>query len=78
MESKLIQLTDELWEAIEYARGDNPRGPWIEKQLRRLAIVKQAAAELGVDFPDRPRPGTYDRSGIIGKPRGTRVKKARK
>ena len=75
MESKLIQLTDELWEVIEVAQGQKPRGPWLEMQIRRLPIIKKVAAELGIEFTERPRPGMYDRSSIIGKKRGTRVKR---
>ncbi len=72
--SKLLQLTDELWEAIDYARGETARGPWLEDRLRRLAIVKDAADQLGVEFPERPKPGSYDRAPFRGKPRGHRVK----
>jgi hypothetical protein len=75
MESKLIQLTEELWDAIDEARGESKRGPWIEKQLRRLSSIRQAAEMLGLEFKERPKPGVYDRSSIIGAPRGTKVRK---
>lgn len=67
MESKLIQLPYELWEAIDHAAGDMPRGRWIDGQLRKMAAVRRAADELGLEFPARPGPGEYDRSHIKGK-----------
>lgn len=71
-----IQLTDELLEAIDTARGNISRGRWVETKLRQLSQVKKVAKLLGVEFPDRPRVGTYDREPLKGKPRGTRIHEA--
>lgn len=54
---KLIELSDELWAAIDAARGDSPRNGWLEQELRKLHSVKQGAAAAGVDFPERPVDG---------------------
>jgi hypothetical protein len=53
----LVELTDELWAAIDAARGDVARNPWIEQQLWRLKSVRDAARAVGVEKPDRPLEG---------------------
>lgn len=73
MEGKLIQFTDELWAAIDRARGHQSRAAWLEHRLRKLAAVRSAAEELGLEFQERPKVGVYDRSYLVGKPRGTRI-----
>jgi len=53
MQKRLIQLTDELWAAIDEARCDQPRNPWIESQLWRLGAIRAAAGKLGTKRPVR-------------------------
>ena len=50
----LIDLSDELLAAIDHARDGEPRGPWIENHLRRLAAVRTAAKALDLAIPPRP------------------------
>lgn len=70
MRRVLIELSDELVQAITEARGKAPLGPWIESQLRKLKAVRQAAAKLGLKFPDRPLDGRGGdrKSGLASKP----------
>ena len=57
MKKKLIALTDELWAAIDAARGDTPRNSWLESKLRRTKAVRDAAKSNGITFPSRPVDG---------------------
>ena len=57
MKKVLVVLTDELWVAIDGARGETPRNPWLERELWRLKAIRTAAAELGVENPRRPLEG---------------------
>ena len=57
MKKKLIVLSDELWQAIDDARGHAPRNPWIESQLWRLKAIKAGAESTGVQKPERPSDG---------------------
>lgn len=57
MKKKLIALTDELWAAIDAARGDIPRNSWLESKLRRTKAVRDAAKSNGITFSARPVDG---------------------
>lgn len=57
MHKVLVELTHELWSAIEAARGNAPRNPWLERQMWRLKSVRDAARGLGVEKPARPSDG---------------------
>ena len=52
-----LQITDELFAAVETARGDAPRNPWIESTLWRTKAVRDAADVAGVAKPERPAEG---------------------
>ena len=53
----LISITPELLQAIDEARRDDPRGPWLEAQLWTVPQVRRAAALLGLERPERLRDG---------------------
>jgi hypothetical protein len=53
MQKKLIELSNELWAAIDAARGDSPRNGWLERELWRLKSVRDGARESGVTKPER-------------------------
>lgn len=53
----LLEISEELKEAIDEAREGKPRNPWIEAQLWRLKLIRDAAEEVGVEKPDRPVDG---------------------
>ncbi|KKL07614.1 hypothetical protein LCGC14_2584260 [marine sediment metagenome] len=57
MRKRLLQLTDELWAAVDAARGDQPRNPWLEFQLWKSGAIRKAAKILGVKNPKRPADG---------------------
>lgn len=57
LQKKLIALTREMWAAIDAARGDLPRNPWIENALRDVPAIKQAAEREKIDLPDRDDDG---------------------
>ena len=57
MQKKLIALTDELWAAIDAARGSIPRNSWLESKLKRLKAIRGAAKLKDVTFPSRPVDG---------------------
>ena len=57
MQKKLIQLSDELWTAIDAARGDVPRNGWLERELWRLGAIRDGAKQAGVSKPQRPLDG---------------------
>jgi hypothetical protein len=59
----LLEVTEELAEAIDEARGSTPRSSWIEKILWQSPRVQLAAETLNIVNPDRPmeRRGTYPR-----------------
>jgi hypothetical protein len=50
----LFELTEELLEVIDDARGRCARNPWLEDQLRKTRPVKELAKKMKVKFPDRP------------------------
>lgn len=57
MRKKLIELSDELWTAIDAARGESPRNGWLERELWRLGSVRDGAKDAGVSKPRRPIDG---------------------
>lgn len=57
MRKKLIELSDELWGAIDAARGDSPRNGWLERELWRLGSIRDGAKQAGVTKPQRPIDG---------------------
>jgi len=57
MGKKLIELTDELWAAIDAARGGSPRNGWLERELWRLGSIRDGAKQSGVKKPQRPIDG---------------------
>jgi hypothetical protein len=57
MRKVLVELTDELWAAIDAARGSVARNPWLERELWRLKSVRDGAIAAGVEKPDRPLEG---------------------
>ena len=57
MKKILISVTPELLRAIDEARSDDPRGPWLEARLWTVPQVKRAAALLGIERPERLRDG---------------------
>ena len=57
MDKKLIELTEELWAAIDAARGSVARNPWLERELWRLTSVREGAKAARVKKPDRPIEG---------------------
>ena len=57
MRKVLVELTDELWAAIDAARGGVARNPWLERELWRLKSVRDGAKATGVEKPDRPIEG---------------------
>ena len=56
-EKKLLGLSAELWQAIEQARGDTPRGSYVESILWNSQTIKRAAKAAGVEKPTRPADG---------------------
>lgn len=57
MKRFVFELTDELFKAIEAARGDADRNPKIEQWLWRLRPIRTAAEKLGVKRSERRKPG---------------------
>ena len=57
MRKVLVELTDELWSAIDAARGSAARNPWLERELWRLKSVRDGAKSAGVEKPNRPIEG---------------------
>lgn len=57
MRKVLVELTDELWAAIDASRGPVARNPWLERELWRLKSVRDGAKAAGVVKPDRPIEG---------------------
>jgi hypothetical protein len=57
MKRIMVELTEELAAAVDEARGDIARNPWLEAQLWRLKPIRDAAASMGVAKPDRPLEG---------------------
>lgn len=53
MQKILLVITDELARAIDHARGNLARNPWIEHHLRDVHSVKQSAERLRIRFPER-------------------------
>lgn len=63
MKSLHVQISEELFRAIESARGESPRNPWIETVLWKMKAIRDGADAAGVTKPDRPAEGRgkYDR-----------------
>lgn len=57
MKKKLIELSEELWAAIDAARGASPRNGWLERELWRLGSIRDGARQAGVSKPKRPLDG---------------------
>lgn len=74
MKSLNLQITEELFAAVETARGEQPRNPWIESTLWRAKAVRDAADAAGVAKPTRPAEGRgkYARRNGRRKPRRER------
>ena len=51
MKKILLQLTEETLTAVDHARGETARNPWIESALKRTKAVREAADELGIELP---------------------------
>jgi hypothetical protein len=64
LKSLHVQISEELFGAIESARGEAPRNPWIEAVLWKVKAIRDGADAAGVAKPDRPAEGRgkYDRS----------------
>jgi len=74
MKSLNLQITNELFTAVETARGEQPRNPWIESTLWRTKQVRDAADVAGVAKPARPAEGRGKyarRSGRRKRSKGT-------
>jgi hypothetical protein len=72
MKSLNLQITEELFAAVETARGEQPRNPWIESTLWRAKAVRDAADAAGIAKPARPAEGRGKyrrRNGRRRKPR---------
>lgn len=71
MKNLNLQITEELFAAVETARGESPRNPWIESTLWRAKSVRDAADVAGVAKPERPAEGRgkYQRRNGRRKPR---------
>lgn len=48
-----LDITDELYAALEHARQERPMGPYVEQLLRSAAAIRKAARELEIEFPAR-------------------------
>jgi len=57
LQIKGLELSEEMWAAIDAARGSVARGPWLERFLRTKKAIKDGAAEAGVTLPERPAEG---------------------
>jgi len=59
----LWEMTHELGQAIDLARGDRDRGPSIEEWLWSVPAIRRAAKDLGIEKPARPKPGRKPKRG---------------
>jgi hypothetical protein len=57
MKTFLCQVSDELLAAIEAARGDSPRNPWLESVLWKSKPIRDGARTAGVEKPARAADG---------------------
>ena len=53
-EPKLMNLSVELWMCIDAARGRATRPGFLEQELRKSPLIRDAAATLGIEFPETP------------------------
>jgi hypothetical protein len=53
----LLEVSQELLDAIDAARGPVPRNPWIESELWKSKAIREAAKARGVAKPARPLEG---------------------
>jgi len=58
-----VQISEELFAAIEAARGESPRNPFLEAVLWKVKTIRDGADAAGVAKPARPAEGRgkYDR-----------------
>ena len=63
MKSLHVQISEELFAAIEAARGESPRNPFLEAVLWKVKTIRDGADAAGVEKPARPADGRgkYDR-----------------
>ena len=57
LEQRGIKMSEEVWAAIDAARGDEPRGPWLERFLASCGTIRKGAKTAGVTLPKRPVEG---------------------
>ena len=57
MRKILLEISDELADAIDHARDDRKRNPAIEDWLWRIKEIKEAAKSLEIKKPERRKPG---------------------
>ena len=57
MKRIMLEITPELFEALEHARDGAPRNAYIERQLWRTKGVRDGAERAGVEDPKRPEDG---------------------
>jgi hypothetical protein len=57
MKKFLCEVSEELLAAVDAARGPVPRNPWIEAQLWKLRVIRDAARAEGIAKPNRPDDG---------------------
>jgi len=57
MKKVLFQLSPELLKAIDAAKKDSARNPFMERELWKVKSITAAAAALGLTQPHRPDDG---------------------
>jgi hypothetical protein len=57
MKQVLLEITEELLQAIDASKGSETRNAYIERCLWNASTIKKAAKELGIEKPVRPRWG---------------------
>jgi len=50
----LISISQELQIVLDEARGDCPKGPWIEAMLWTTEAIQANARRIGIMDPERP------------------------
>jgi len=53
----LFEMSDELAKAVDAAKGDSARNPFLEAMLWKTAAIKNGAKSAGVVNPARPQDG---------------------
>lgn len=57
MKQILFELTDELLAVLDAGKGDETRNAFIERCLWSSAAVKRTAKTVGIEKPERRKPG---------------------